>query len=133
MSIAELRLIKRCAEYRLKEDSKFIPRNTRGIYALFHYRPRLKNFDLVYIGMARGLKSGIKSRIIKHKTSKKKSQLWTHFSVFEVWDNITDKEIEELEGLFRHLYKRDSKANKLNSQKRYHKLFRVRNDKFDEW
>ena len=63
----------------------------------------------------------------------KKSKYWTHFSVFEVWDNITDAEIEELEGLFRHLYKKDSRANKLNKQKGYQKMNKVRNNKLEEW
>ncbi|GAF97179.1 unnamed protein product, partial [marine sediment metagenome] len=33
--------------------------------------------------------------------------LWTHFSIFEVWENITENEIKELEGLFRQIYRKD--------------------------
>jgi hypothetical protein len=78
-------------------------------------------------------RTNIKGRIRKHFNSTQKSKYWTHFSVFEVWDNISDAEIEELEGLFRHLYKRDSRANKLNKQKRYHKMFKIRNNNLEEW
>ena len=39
------------------------------------------------------------------------------FSIFEIWDNIREDEIKELEGLFREIYKKDSSANKLNKQK----------------
>ncbi len=64
---------------------------------------------------------------------RKKKDLWTHFSVFEVWDNIRDDEIVELEGLFRHLYRKDSRANALAVQKRFRRATQVRNDRFEEW
>jgi len=41
---------------------------------------------------------------------------WTHFTVFEVHDNITREEIKELEGLIRYVYRLDSHANKHNVQ-----------------
>jgi hypothetical protein len=70
--------------------------------------------------MARGLKTGIAGRLGDHRRNK--GGLWTHYSAFEVWDNITEKEVEELEGLFRHLYRFDSKANALNKQGSYKPL-----------
>jgi len=107
-----------------------LKKNLRGIYALFKRRAKVNSFDLVYIGMAR---KNIKSRIRKHFKSVTKSKYWTHFSIFEVWDNITDAEIEELEGLFRHLYRFDSRANRLNKQKGYQKLNKVRIKDLDEF
>jgi len=96
------------------------------------YRRRRKagveHFDVVYVGMAR---TGMLARLISHTKTKK--QDWTHFSVFEVWDNVRDEEIVELEGLFRHLYRRDSKANRLNKQKKFQRAFRVRQDDFSKW
>lgn len=128
MAKSELRLIKRALEYVPQEDISEVPRGTRGIYALYKQRgPKnasSHHYDFVYVGMA---SSGIKSRLMQHKKSSVKGKMWTHFSFFEVWDNISDQEIEELEGLFRHLYKYDSKANSLNKQKAYRKLGRVRN------
>ena len=73
----------------------------------------------------------MKGRIKSHTKSKKGE--WTHFSAFEVWDNIQENEIEELEGIFRYIYRHDSKANKLNVQKSYKPLSRVRRSYFDEW
>jgi hypothetical protein len=52
--------------------------------------------------------------------------LWTHFSVFEVWPNVRDDEVGELEGLFRHLYKLDAAANKLNKQRGYKPIHKIR-------
>jgi hypothetical protein len=51
---------------------------------------------------------------------------WTHFSVYEVWDNIRHDEIAELEGVLRHIYCFDSHANRLNLAKGYNKLGNVR-------
>lgn len=65
-------------------------------------------------------KVGIRGRIKHH--IKSKQGLWSHFSYFAVWDNVQDNEITELEGLFRHIYKYDSRANTLNKQKAFKKL-----------
>lgn len=130
MPIAELYLIKRCAE-RIEQDlSKYVPRNTRGIYVLYKYRPKLEKYDVVYIGLARGLKAGVASRL---RTHKRKKAEWTHFSVYEVWDNITKEQVEELEGLFRHIYSTDTRANRLNVKRGYKKLKRIRNDDLSSW
>jgi hypothetical protein len=131
MAISELKLIKHALEYLPKEDISLVPYRTRGIYALYQKSADQDIYDLVYIGMARGLKGGIRKRLRSHKKSK--PDLWSHFSVFEVWDNIREEEVEELEGLFRHLFKKDSKANSLNKQKEYKKLERVRRSTLKEW
>jgi hypothetical protein len=75
--------------------------------------------------------SGIRGRLDSHKRSK--GDLWTHFSAFEVWDNIRDEEIVELEGLFRHFYRKDTSANKLNVQRRFKKLSKVRQNNLSTW
>jgi len=125
MPVSELRLIKRCVEFRPKEDTKAVPPRARGIYVLFKHRPRLDKYDVVYIGMTAGMKTGsIRGRLRVHR--RKKGKLWTHFSAFEVWDNIREDEIQELEGLFRHIYRKDTKANKLNRQRAFKKLSKVR-------
>ena len=131
MAISELKLIKHTLEYIPKENINLVPNGTRGIYALYQKAADQDIYDLVYIGMARGLKLGIRKRLRSHKKSK--SELWSHFSIFEVWDNIREEEVEELEGLFRHLFKKDSKANSLNKQKEYKKLERVRKSTLKDW
>ena len=59
--------------------------------------------SVIYIGMARG-KSGAKARLKAQR--RHKADLWSHFSVFEVWDNISREQVQELEGIFRHIYRR---------------------------
>lgn len=121
MAVSQLRLVKHYMEYVPKEETEKVPQMTRGLYVLFKYNPRLYKYDVVYIGMAGGeKKTGIQGRLRKHKQSK--GNLWTHFSVFEVWDNIREDEVRELEGIFRHIYRKDSRANNLNKQKSFKKL-----------
>ena len=127
MAVSELKLIKNCAEFLSKDDIKNIPGLTRGIYALLRYRKKLHMYDVVYIGMVGGTKgAGIRGRLRVHK--RKKGNLWTHCSIFEVWDNIREEEIKELEGLFRHIYRKDTRANRLNRQKGFKKLSKVRRE-----
>ena len=132
MPVSELRFFKRCAEFQPQAEYRHIPINTRGIYALLRKKPN-KKFDVVYIGMARGEKTGVRGRLWSHMHSPKKRGLWTHFSVYEVWDNITSAEVEELEGMFRAIYRKDLKANQINRQRSFKKLRNVRKNKLAEW
>jgi len=130
MPVSELRYIKRCAEFQPRTDIKNIPAGTRGIYALLELRPKLNKFDVIYIGMS-GV--GVKGRLRSHARSKRKGKLWTHFSVFEVWDNISETEVAELEGLFRHIYRKDTRANRVNRQRSFKKLRKVRENQLRQW
>jgi hypothetical protein len=129
MPISETRFIKRCAQWKRKSEIGLIPRGTRGVYALLHHRPHIKKYDVVYIGMAPH--GGMRSRLKSHMKSATK--IWSHFSIFEAWDNISEVEIAELEGLFREIYRKDKKANRFNKQKRYKKLQDVRRDDLNKW
>lgn len=148
MPESELRLIKRCAELRPKDQVDRVPRGLRGVYVLFEYHPyerkrkgrnpgrrkgRYKGwFDVVYVGMAGvGHRAGARGRLKQHL--KKKGRLWSHFSVFEVWDNIREDELRELEGILRHIYRFDTRANRLNVQRAYKKLAIVRNNQLKMW
>ena len=80
---------------------------------------------MVYVGIAAiGVHSGVRGRLRAH-TRQKESE-WTHFSVFAVHENIRTDEIKELEGLFRHIYRFDRRANRLNVAKGYMALVKVR-------
>jgi hypothetical protein len=82
---------------------------------------------------AAGRRGGLRGRLISHAKSKRRGGLWTHFSAFEVWDNIRDEEVTELEGLFRHIYRKDSAANALNIQRGFKKARRVRENDLQKW
>lgn len=94
----------------------------------------VEKFDVQYVGMAAsGSRRGLRGRLVSHAKSKRKGTLWTHFSVYEVWANIRDEEVRELEGLFRHIFRRDSKASTLNIQRRFKKIRGIRQDKLETW
>ena len=101
-----------------------------GIYVLYDYDGKQNKYNVVYVGMAR---VGIRGRLWSHARSLTKQNLWSHFSAFEVWDNIRDEEIAELEGLFRHIYRRDSQAMVLNKQRGYKQLKKISYKKLSEW
>ena len=108
------RFIKRVAEFVPAEQSENVPDNTRGIYALLKSKGS-QPFDVVYVGMSGiGKRAGIWSRLKTHRKSKRLK--WTHFTLFEVHDNVTGQEVREIEGLFRHMYRKDSQANRHNKQ-----------------
>ncbi len=124
------RWVRRFAEFRPLEERSLVPPNTRGFCALLRYRPKLDKYDVVYVGMAN---TGIRARLRRHAASKSKRDLWTHFSAFEVWPNITEEEIRELEGLLRHIFRKDTRANRLNRQRGFKRLRRVRINNLSKW
>ena len=131
MPIASLRLIRRSFELAPQSEVLHVPYGTRGMYVLYRgYRSRSaadrgkQHFDVVYVGIAAGSTIGVRGRLQAHR--RHKGEAWTHFSVFEVHENIRDDEVLELEGLFRHIYRYDARANRLNVAKRYAPLTRVR-------
>ena len=69
MATSELKLIKHTLEYVPKEKISLVPNGTRGIYALYQKAADQDIYDLVYIGMARGLNLGIRKRLRSHRKS----------------------------------------------------------------
>ena len=132
MPESELRLVRRLAEFRPKEEVKLLPHGLRGIYVLYKLRRTGsgKKYNVLYVGLARG---GLRGRLLSHARSRRKAGLWSHFSAFEVWDNIRNEEIVELEGLFRCIYRKDAKANALNAQKGFNRAKRVRQNDLRKW
>ena len=113
MPQSPLRLVKSYCEHFPQADIGRLPQGLRGVYVL--YKKSADNFNVVYVGMSATGRTGIKRRLRSHR--KQKIELWSHFSVYEVWDNVRDDEIRELEGLFRHIYRHDSRASALNVQR----------------
>lgn len=130
MAETPMRLIKRIAEFQPLEEVNSVPRKRRGIYVLYNRvtRKGKEHFNVVYVGMTT---SGMQGRLKSHRRWKK--DLWSHFSVFEVWDNIRDEEIVELEGLFRFFYRKDTKANVLNVQRNFKRAKKVRQNNLKQW
>jgi hypothetical protein len=127
MPEAICKFIKRVAEFQPAKQSDQIPDYTRGIYVLLKKVAR-DEFDVVYVGMTG---AGMWSRIKSHRKNKRLE--WDHFTVFEVHDNITKSEIKEIEGLIRHIYRKDSRANRLNVQLRHKPFIEVQQNNLRKW
>ena len=116
MPESPLRLVKRCAEYQAIDQIAFVPAKRRGLYVLYRKR-RIKGketYAVVYVGLAT---TSIRRRLASHRRTKGNS--WTHFSIFE--------------GLFRHFYKKDPRASRLNVQRGFKKIRWVRNNDLTDW
>src|SRR5438552_3418062 len=84
MPESDLRLIRRRIEFITPSEVRDLPSRLRGIYVLYKKRRKVRPngkpcFDVVYVGMAR---NGVKGRLWEHL--RKKKDLWSHCSVFEV-------------------------------------------------
>ena len=128
-----LRMIKRCLLFRPWDGAKSIPSMTRGLYVLYRKveppaRGYKKELDVFYIGIAGVRKDttrGIGERLKHHAKSKSKKGRWSHYSFFEVHDNITSAEIMELEGLLLHIFRHDPRVELQNDQVGSSKLKRL--------
>jgi hypothetical protein len=123
MPVAALNLIKQFDEHLPKNAMKHVAKNTRGIYALL--KKDHNAYNVIYVGMAGGDKSGIHGRLNVQSRSKRKKNAWEHFSIFEVHDNVSREVIQELEGLFRHIYRKDSLSQRFNRQKNFKRFSKV--------
>ena len=71
--------------------------------------------------MAGAPDAGMRGRVIAHDKRFAKDTR-THFSLFEVWDNISEAEGRELEGLPRHIFRCDPAALAEIRQRGFDKL-----------
>jgi hypothetical protein len=135
MAQSALRFIRRSGEYLNRQEIPHLKKGLRGIYVLYD-KCGTDRYDVRYVGMSAGNRLAIKGRLRSHEKSKRKGKKWSHFSVFQVWDNVTDQEIAELEGFARHIYRKDKIASGLNIRRGYKKLGSksgVRNNNIRNW
>ena len=109
--------IKKYDLYKPASECNTVEKHKRGIYVLYQ-EIKKDSYNVVYIGMAQGATSGMRGRIKKHLKDVKKIGKWTHFSTYEVWDNLTKEMIAELEALFILIYKKHPNAHAMNIQKK---------------
>lgn len=131
-----LRLIKRWRRYEPRGIWAYLPHLTRGIYILYKQegagradsRKRKKIFKVIYIGVAgvaKEPKSGIGGRLRQHDKSWGAGE-WTHYSFFEVHDNVSREEILELENFLLAIFRHDPRIELANKQKSSEQLGQLR-------
>lgn len=125
-----LRLIKRWKRYELRAKWSDVPPGIRGLYVLYRKRrgtrDRAKCYEVTYIGVA-GIsatrRGSVRARLKSHDRNKPN---WTHFSFFEVHDNITRDEIREIEALLLGIFHHDPRIDLTNKQNGSSKLTQLR-------
>lgn len=126
MPIAPMMLIERSAEFLPLDELRRVPPKTRGLYLLLRQRQH-KRYEVVYVGMVCGPGAGIRGRLRSHRRTKRGR--WTHFSVFKVWDNVSEQVVRELEGIVRHVFRKDPRVTPLAVQRGFKPLQRLGRDK----
>ncbi len=121
-----LRLIRRWKRYQPREERHKVETQTRGVYVL--YLQVGQDFLVRYIGVA-GLGKdgggGVRSRLRTHHRRIKK---WSHFSYFEVHENVTREEIREIEALLLGIFRHDPRIKLTNKQTGSKKLFQLQKE-----
>lgn len=118
-----LRIIKRWRRYMPRADWAKIPRDIRGLYVLYKSTGP-KKYDVKYIGVSGlGERGRLKNRLRRHN---KRIQQWTHFSFFEIHDNVTSDELRELETLLRTVFRHDTRIGLENIQLGSRKMNKLR-------
>lgn len=127
---ALLKIVKRWRRYMPRGKWSAVPPKTRGFYVLYRQRNNSDNhFEVVYIGVAglgQKLKQGITGRLKSHH---KRIKGWTHFSCFEVHDNVSREDIRELESLLLSIFRHDSRIKLENVQRSSRTLYKLRQRK----
>lgn len=126
-----LRLVKRWRSYEPRGDWESVPPKTRGFYVLYRKgRNAEKHYEVVYIGVAglgKKIRRGIGGRLRTHDRGTKK---WSHYSFYEVHDNVTREDIRELESLLLGIFKHDPRIRLENVQRGSRALYKLRRSKF---
>jgi hypothetical protein len=76
-------------------------------------------------GVSKNARSGVGGRIKDHA---KKKHGWTHYSFFEVHDNVSREEILELEALLLRIFRHDRRVELDNVQRGSTTLWRLSKD-----
>jgi len=129
-----LRIIKRWRRYEPRGKWTYLLPVTRGVYILYKkgsIRPnekQKKDYQTIYIGVAgvsKDPKRGIGGRLREHDKTWKKGT-WTHYSFFEVHDNVSRDEILELESFLLAIFRYDSRIKLENKQRSSARFWRLR-------
>lgn len=122
-----LKIVKRWRRYLPRGDWSEVPTKTRGFYVLYRKSRKSQDFyEVVYIGVA-GLGKGVKRGIVgRLKTHHKRIKRWTHYSFFEVHDNVTREDIREFESILLSIFRHDPRIKLENVQKSSRTLYKLR-------
>jgi hypothetical protein len=128
MASEEQAFIRRYDEYVKKDRKSKVPIDAKGVYALLKKR-RGGKFDVVHVGVSA---SGIRDRLRQHARNQGRKGQWDYFSVFDVQPYVSSLTIEQLEELWKHIYRKGTRTNSLSLQQGLKKSI-VKRTPIEEW
>lgn len=120
-----LRTVRRWQRYVPRSKWSEVPHSTRGFYVLY-VKGRGVRYDVSYIGIAGTGRNGSGSIRARLKSHTQHKDGWTHFSLFEVHDNISGGEIREIEALLLQIFRHDPRIGLSNVQSGSRKFYQAR-------
>lgn len=100
-------LVRNEMEFLPASEIMSVPANIKALFALFAYDSELKNYNVMYVGYASS-EGENKIRALLKEQQRLNGRMWSHFSVYELWDYIQEKDDRAVEMLFNQIYRRDT-------------------------
>ena len=100
-------LVRRAIEYRPSACILQVPPNMTALYVLYSYNGASRHMNVRYVGYASGQR-GNDARSMLRSQHTLNGSMWSHFSVYELWDHFQKDDAAAVEALFEHVYRDDS-------------------------
>lgn len=84
-----------------------VPPNMKALYVLYSYIKESHQMNVRYVGYANG-QDGKDARSMLWQQHSINGAIWSHFSVYELWDHFRKEDASVVEDLFNHVYRHDS-------------------------
>lgn len=94
-------------EYQPTSQIQLVPSGIKALIVLYSYNKEPEYFNVKYIGYADG-KGFNTARAILSEQQQLNGRMWSHFSVYELWDHLQKNDDYAVNELFRQIYRRDS-------------------------
>jgi len=100
-------LVRREIEYRSSSCIMQVPPNMTALYVLYSNSSNSRHMNVRYVGYASS-QSGSDARSMLQQHYKLNARMWSHFSVYELWDYFQKDDAAAVKALFEHIYRHDS-------------------------
>lgn len=84
-----------------------LPSNMTALYVLYSYDNESRHMNVCYVGYANH-QNGDDARSMLQLQHRLNGRMWSHFSVYELWDHFQKDDAKAVDALFNHVYRRDS-------------------------
>jgi len=100
-------LVKLEIEFQPSGSIMRVPPNLTALYVLYSHDSESRHMNVRYVGYANS-QSGEDARSMLWQQHKLNGRMWSHFSVYELWDHFQKDDTRAVETLFDHVYRHDS-------------------------